>query len=289
MVVGADRLRGAAEELGLAARPVMTHTSLRSFGEPVEGGADALLDALLALGCTVLVPSFTWEYFDVPAPPAMRPARNGCVYDDRPWPGAGDGPDAGADSGAEAAVYSPDCGLVDTTMGALPAALIARRGARRGRHPHCSFAALGPLADELAAAQSPVDVYGPVRALAAAGGAVLLVGVGLNRMTALHLAEQRSGRRLFARCAREADGRIVLVESGGCSEGFGRLEPALRPLERTVTVGASRWRAYPAEEALDAAVAAITADQGITHCADPDCVSCADAVAGGPLGPIPLG
>ncbi len=179
--------------------------------------------------------------------------------------------------------YAVDCGLVNPGLGVFPAALISRAGAVRGEHPLNSFAALGPLADELIATQSPTDVYGPIRELAARSGLILLIGVGLNRMTALHLAEQQSGRRLFLRWAQGADGRVSTFEVGSCSEGFPRLEPALHPYAHTAVVGGSRWQAYPARKTLAAATIAITEDQRITHCPDNDCLLCRDSIVGGPI------
>ncbi|ONK14505.1 AAC(3) family N-acetyltransferase [Streptomyces sp. MP131-18] len=198
MTLSVPQLAAVADELLPPGRPVMVHASLRSFGEPVEGGPDGVLDALLGRGRTVLVPAFTESFFLAAAPAHLRPGRNGTDY--------ATPPDESARPPGHA--FRVDCGLVDPAMGALPAAVLARGGVHRGLHPLDSFAAVGPLAAGLAAAQSPSDVYGPVRALAAAGGTVLLLGVGLSRMTALHLAEQRSGRRLFVRWARRPGGEV---------------------------------------------------------------------------------
>jgi aminoglycoside 3-N-acetyltransferase len=271
----AEHLTAAVDDLGLAHRPVMLHASLRSLGTAVDGGADALLDALLKRGCTVLAPTFTEPQFGLPAPADTRPARNGLDYATLP-------PGTAAPAGP---AYSVDCGLINPELGVLPAVLIARADVLRGRHPLNSFAAVGPQATELVDVQTPDDVYGPIRELAHRDGLILLAGVGLNRMTALHLAEQRSGRRLFRRWARDENGQVRTVEVGSCSEGFPRLEPVLSPLARTTTIGTSRWRAYPAQQALAAATAAITAHQDITHCADADCLPCRDATAGGPAAP----
>ncbi|MEE1942896.1 AAC(3) family N-acetyltransferase [Streptomyces sp. TRM 70361] len=272
MTITTRRLAEAVDALLPADGPVMVHSSLRSFGQPVEGGADTVLDVLLAGGRTVLVPSFSGSHCAVwvSEGDGPRPRRNGMVYADP--------------SGGPAGVpYTTDCGLIDADMGALPAALIARRDAHRGDHPINSFAAAGPLAAELIAAQRPDDVYGPLRALAERGGDVLLLGVGLNRMTALHLAEQLAGRRLFVRWARAADGAVVAVEAGGCSEGFPGLAPHLAPHARTASVGASRWTVHPLREALATAAAAIAADPELTRCAEPGCLRCEHAIAGGPL------
>lgn len=268
----AERLTMAVDELAPPDRPVMVHASLRSFGASIAGGVDALLDALLADNRTIVVPTFTEPQFGVAAPSNLRPQRNGIDYATFP----------AAPTPPKGAAYTVDCGLINPHLGVLPAALLDRAGTVRGMHPLNSFAARGPLADKLISTQSPDDVYGPIRELAAHDGLILLIGVGLNRMTALHLAEQQSGRRLFLRWARNADGRIHMVEVGSCSEGFPRLEPVLNPLARTIAVHGSRWLAYPARPTLAVATAAISADQNVTQCSD-NCLQCRDAIAGGPV------
>jgi aminoglycoside 3-N-acetyltransferase len=104
-------------------------------------------------------------------------------------------------------------------------------------------------------------------------------------MTALHLAEQQSGRRLFLRWARNADGQVDMVEIGSCSNGFPKLEPTLRPHVHTTTVGASQWHAFPAKQVLTAATKAIASNQNITHCPEDSCLLCHDSIAGGPVEP----
>ena len=204
MTILADDLTAAVEELAPADRPLMVHVSLRSFGAPIAGGADTLLDALLTRGRTVLVPAFTEPQFGLPAPAALRPARNGIDY--AKFPAEPRLP--------EGTAYTPGCELINAGLGVFPATLIKRGGAVRGDHPLFWFAAFGPQAEELIAAQSPADVYGPIRELAGRGGRIILIGVGLNRMTAIHLAEQRSGRRLFLRWAKATDGRVSMFEVG---------------------------------------------------------------------------
>ena len=277
MTIGTERLIQAIDELTPSDRPVMVHASLRSFGEWIEGGAETLLDALLSGRRTVLVPSFSESQFGAVPRTAMRLPRNGIDY--RVFTGRSrEGPE-----------YTVGCGLIDSSMGTLPTRLIALPGARRGRHPLDSFAALGPQAAELIAGQSITDVYAPLRVLAECDGTVLLMGVGLNRMTALHLAEQESGRRLFVRWTRGKPGQVRMVETGSCSEGFPRLEPHLRPYASTAMVGRSRWTSYPAKETIAAATAAISADPSLTHCSDEECIRCRDSIAGGPIGSAELG
>ena len=272
MTVTEQEIRGALCSLRLPGRVVCVHSSLRSFGH-VAGGAPAVVRAFLGEGCTLLVPTFT-STFEVAPPAHLRFERNGWDYDRPTAPGR-----------ISSGTYVTSATDIDRDMGAIPAAVVSWPGRVRGRHPLDSFTAAGPRAAELVSGQSPTDVYAPLAALARAGGYVLMLGVGLERMTLLHLAEKRAGRTLFRRWANDARGRPSAVEVGGCSEGFAKLEPALRPLARTTAVGQSSWRLFPAAEALARAASAIRAEPGITHCGVASCERCNDAVAGGPILP----
>ena len=159
----------------------------------------------------------------------------------------------------------------------------ARPERARGDHPLCSFAAVGPGASRVFAGQTASDVYAPLRALAESDGYLVLLGVGLTSATLLHLAEECAGRTLFRRWARGPDGETRMVPVGGCSDGFDAFAPLLAPVKRETRVGASAWIAYPAAEMLSIAIRAIQRTPALTHCPDPACVRCSDAVAGGPL------
>ena len=267
--VTSETIRTAIRELGLAGLPLEVHSSLSSFGR-VEGGAGTVIDSLLAEGCTVVVPTFTSPAYLVEPPETMRPDRNGIDYE------APDGRAGGANR-----VFTAETNDVNSTMGAIPAEVLARPERIRGSHALCSFAALGPLADRVRE-QRPLDVYAPLRILAAKDGWALLIGVDLRSLTLLHLAEEKAGRRLFRRWANGPDGKPMEVEVGSCSEGFLNFEPILAPLARETLVGESRWVAYPARETLALAAKTIRETPGITHCGDADCLRCRDAVAGGP-------
>ncbi len=265
--VGGGQIRQAIRSLGLAGLPVCVHSSLRSFGH-VVGGADTVIDAFLDEGCTLVVPTFSAVMFGIAPPEGMRPARNGIDYDAVESPGRD-------------RVFSPASNELSPSMGAIPAAVLARPERVRGNNPLCSFTALGPGAD-LVREQRPLDVYAPLRLLGARGAVALLIGVGLERMTLIHLAEEMAGRTPFRRWANGPDGRPMEVEVGSCSDGFRKLEPVLAPLARETHVGESLWRAFPARATVEAAAAAIRERPDITHCGSADCLRCADAVAGGP-------
>jgi aminoglycoside N3'-acetyltransferase len=267
-----QEIRSALRSHGLSGQAVCVHSSLRSFGH-VPGGAHSAVRAFLAEGCTLLVPTFS-SAFEVAPPRHLRFERNGWDYERPPSTRRGGG-----------RTFDAAATDIDPDMGAIPAAVVSWPNHARGRHPLDSFTAVGPRASELVSGQSPTDVYAPLAALARAGGRVLLMGVGLERMTLLHLAEKEAGRELFRRWANDARGRPAVVEVGGCSEGFGRLEPFLLPVMRVAFVGLSMWRLFPAAGALSLAAAAIRADPQITHCGVASCERCRDAVAGGPLVP----
>lgn len=267
MTVTEAALRNGIEALGLPGETVCVHSSLRSLGG-VAGGADAVLDAFLIEGCTVLVPAFTYAC-GAPPPAADRPPRNGLNY--------------ACLRECDQGVFDPRSSGVSEQMGALPAALVRRADHVRGDHPISSFAALGPRARMLVEGQEPGDVWAPLRALAGEGGSVLLLGVDLTSFTLLHLAEQRAGRTPFRRWGRRARVGVVACQTGGCSDGFGALEAPLEPLAREAVVGPSRWRAYPAAATVDAAAAWIAVHPEETRCSRLGCGRCPDAIAGGPL------
>ena len=269
MVTAAD-IREAVSLLDLSGKPVCVHSSLRSFGW-VEGGASTVINGLLAEGCTVLVPTFSDAFGTGPAPGKWIP-RNGWDY--HAFTGSsGDGP-----------VFTPLSNEIDRgDMGAIPATVLQMQGRVRGNHPLNSFTAIGPDAHGLVSGQEPMNVYAPLKALAEARGLVVLMGVGLTEMTFVHYAEQRAGRNPFIRWANGPNHEAIEVQAGGCSHGFGKLEEAMGSVMRETTVGSSHWRIFPARESLKLLVSAIQENPSITHCGNPDCGRCNDAVEGGPV------
>lgn len=265
----ANDVEAGVHALGLMGRPVCLHSSLRSFGA-VERGADAIVDGFLGVGCTLMVPSFSWRYAVLPVDD-LTPERNAWDYD------------APRKLDAEPEAFATSSAEIDSRMGAIPAAVVRRAGRVRGDHPLCSFTAVGPSAETAVGSESWDDVYAPLRWLANNDGALVLAGVNLTSMTLIHYAEQLAGRTLFRRWALNRDSEVVMVPVGSCSDGFEQLRPTLASLETTTNVGESAWRCYPAVAALDALVSAIRDNPQLTRCNNPECVRCRDSIAGGPL------
>ncbi len=258
----------AIEVLGIAGKPICIHSSLSSFGK-VEGGARTVIDGFIDKGCTALVPTFTYDY-TIAFPKDKRPARNGCVYRDDYII---------EDKGKIFTERSNDISW--DSLGRIPYELLRYPDRERGYHPINSFAALGSLAKLLVLGQTETNVYAPFKALAELDGYIILMGVDLTKMTAIHYAEQLSGRTLFVQYANGRDGKPIPVSVGSCSEGFNNLEQPLSSVESRMTVGNSLWRIYPAKTTIEIATRAILQNQSITHCDDLSCQRCNDAVAGG--------
>ena len=266
MSVTKNDIRKAISEAGLKGEIVCIHSSLRSFGE-VIGGANMVIEAFLEEGCTLLAPSFTYDYY---IPTVEKIKQNGLDYEAEPFEPNGQ-------------IYNTEISDISSDMGAIPRAMVNTVGRHRGNHQTNSFVALGPYAQELISCQTPENVYAPFQKMMERNGKIVMIGVGLTRMTAIHYAEQLSGRELFVRWALEANGDTIRIREGSCSEGFERLASAVSDLEKRITVGDSLWRIFPIKETVQACAEAIRQDSGITHCDDADCERCNDMQNGGPI------
>lgn len=271
-MLSSAQLVQAIRSLGLEGACISLHASYKSLGG-AEGGPQAVLDAFLGLGCTLMMPAFSYKY-QIRPPEDARFTRNG--LDDK----------QGLDSPSceESPVYDPSSNEVSAeSMGCLSRFLLETPGRQRGSHPVNSFTAAGPHAQRLIAPQTPHDVYAPFQRLCALGGSVLLIGVGLDRATIIHAAEQAAGRKPFIRWAKSPSGEPMEARVGSCSAGFENFAPALQGIERRMTVGGSLWRCFPAQGMIEICAQAIKANPQITHCADAHCARCNDAIAGGPI------
>lgn len=266
-------LQQVLSKLGLSQSDICIHASLRSMGDEVEGGAQGITEVFLERGCTLMVPAFSNGYLVRPVERYM-PSRNGvgdyAQFLNQHW--------------GEPKLFSRESRDISADeMGVLAQYILQTPGSVRGNHPLNSFAALGPNAKALLGGQTPRDVYAPFRALRDRDGFVLLAGVTLNRATIIHCAEQLAGRQLFVRWARGADGKTIPAAVGGCSRGFDRLCAPLAPFMQHAEVGRSVWTLCRAQDMLRVCVEEIRANPRITHCGDPLCNRCNDAVLGGPV------
>lgn len=265
--VSREAIADGLRRLGLVGKAVTVHSSLRSFGR-VEGGAESVIRSLQETCSTVLMPGFQCAAKILP-PPGKRYRQNGCDYavhfdlvnPPRPFD-------------VHAAPLHPKMGLVCHAFAKQP-------GTLRSYHPWHSWLGTGEHAAQWLA-DHPWDTTGrPLESLAAAGGFVLLLGVNLASCTAVHLAEERAGRRPFIRWAMDAGGAVREVATSGCAKGFEALAPHCRQLFRTEQIGDCVALVAPIRELIDCLAPVIQSQPELTRCS-PDCLRCRDAVAGGP-------
>ncbi len=263
-------IRNVIKEKGLSGKTLFVHASLKSFGS-VDGGVLAVVNAFIDEKCTVVVPTFSYG-FEVPPPRGAVVEQNGmCDLEFE------------INKEDKNKIYNAKCNDISKSMGAIPAAVLAVKDRSRGIHPLNSFTAIGPRAEEIIANQGFEDVYGPFEKAYEEGGVLLLIGVELNRATAIHFAEKLAGRNLFVRWTRTKSGDVKRCRVGSCSEGFQRLEPFVSDIQDSVVVGHSNWKIYDFRKFVDVVVEAIKINPNITHCHDKDCLRCNDMLRGGPI------
>ena len=258
-------IRYGLRSLGLdESSAVIVHSSLRSFGR-VEGGALAVCRALVSVCGTVLMPAFTDHLT------SLRMAPPGTARPDNAYRVAPSWEEFDA-ALARAVPFSEDL-PIDPEIGAVPEALRRSMPHARGPHPMMSFIAAGERAADLVGAARLDWPLGPVEALAELGGCVLVLGVGHDKDTAIHLAEQRLGRSRFWRYAKAAEGVwMELPNIPGESDAFGDIEPELSGVTSEARIGPCRARRVAVRDVLAAATRMILADPAalLTESADPE-------------------
>jgi aminoglycoside 3-N-acetyltransferase len=196
---------------------LLVHSALSKIGY-VDGGADAVIDALLeAVGeeGTVLVPTLTGSA-DLSAsnPPVFDVAKTPC------W-----------------------TGIIPETFRRRPEAI-------RSLHPTHSVSAIGKKAREITKNHenclTPCGRGSPYDKLAEWGGYVLLVGVKLDCCTLLHSAEELAGLPYHMQASPvdarliDKDGKTRTVQLGihryGSPRDFCKLEPILLE-QKAMTIG----------------------------------------------------
>jgi aminoglycoside N3'-acetyltransferase len=248
-----DQLRALGVEEGGV---LLVHTSFRAV-RPVAGGPRGLIDALRAAlgpGGTLVMPSWTGD-------------------DDTPF-----------DPAATAA--SADLGVVADTFWRMP-------GAARSDHPF-AFAALGPRAAEITADPLPLPPHvpaSPVGRVHDLDGQVLLLGVGHDADTTLHLAELLAGvpyrQPKHVTVLRDfAAVRVEYGENDHCGERFAMADGWLRErgLQAEGPVGHAPARLFRAREVVRVTQEKLAEDRFLfLHPPDAGCEECdcarANAVA----------
>jgi aminoglycoside 3-N-acetyltransferase len=224
--------------------------------ERMRGGA-AALSAALADSCQVVItPAFTYQTMVYPA----------------------EGPDDNAVDYPAARLASIEADFfrlslpASSILGPLAESVRRAGGASRSGHPILSFA--GWNAGEILEKQTLAEPFAPIDELAKAGGDVVLLGADPAANVALHLAEQRAGRKQFVRWALTPKGVVECPVFPGCSRGFGAIEPKLTGVVQSENIGSFVIRRIPLRDLLNIAVGWIHQDPQALLCDNPECPFC---------------
>lgn len=246
----------ALQELDLdGSRPAIVHTSLSAFGN-IEGGAEAIVGALLESFKSVIVPTFTYKTIVIPE---TGPANNAIEYG------------KSRDANFMAEMFYPNL-PADRLIGIVPETLRQYPKAQRSEHPILSFAGIN--AGGILRTQSIDEPMAPINAIVNKRGWVLLLGVDHISNTSIHWAERLAGRKTFLRWGLTKDKVLACHNFPPCSEGFNDLDPQLDSIERIATVGEATIKAYPIKELIEIARAQIEADPLALLCTRSGCLRC---------------
>ena len=170
----------ALSEVGVCnGQTIMVHTSLSSLGF-VCGGAQVIIEALLeAVGTegTIMMPTQSWKNLDPTTGVHWEEPESWWPLIRENWP-----------------AYNKDI-TPTNTMGAVAEMFRKWPGTLRSDHPARSVAAWGKHAEYLTATHDLSNIFGdgsPIGKLYELDGLVLLIGVGYDKNTSLHLADVRA-------------------------------------------------------------------------------------------------
>jgi aminoglycoside 3-N-acetyltransferase len=244
-----EQLRALGVEPG---RVLLVHSSFRAL-RPVEGGPAGVIQALReALGPTgtLVMPSWTGRD-DEPFEPTLTPA-------------------------------AADLGVIADTFWRQP-------GVLRSAHPF-AFAAIGPQAERVTSGPLTLPPHAPgspVGQVHGLDGQILLLGVGHDADTTLHLAELLAGvpYRVPSACTVLRDGvptRIEYGENDHCCARFALADGWLRErgLQAEGPVGHAHARLLRAQAVVALAIEHLVRDPLLfLHAPDAQCASCDEARA----------
>lgn len=245
----------AFQSLELQGKPVIAHASLKPFGF-VEGGAEAVLDAMLASFAGVIMPTHTYKTMIIPD---VGPPNNGIAYG------------SGQQKNKLAEPFHPEM-RADPMMGILPETLRNHPSATRTSHPILSFTGIN--ADLVLFTQTLYEPLAPIGAMAEMDGWAVLINVDHTVNTSIHYAEKLAGRRQFIRWALVNDRVVECPNYPGDSMGFRAVESYVAPYTRRAGVGDGFLQAVPLKRLFEIVQELIKKDPLALLCERTDCERC---------------
>jgi len=172
----------------------------------------------------------------------------------------------------------------DREIGEVAHRLCSWPASRRSRHPAFSFAAVGHDSDKLVRHYSLTDPLEPLKLLLAHDSFVLTIGVQLDSVTAIHVAEERYVPFRFVKERALTVGSTgpvwVDIVAPGCSAGFYRLADHIdRSYIRETDMGSARVFLYPMRQLVAGAERLLRESPAALSCGRTGCLSCKTAKA----------
>jgi len=168
----------------------------------------------------------------------------------------------------------------DREIGGIAHRLCSWPASRRSRHPAFSFVAVGDKSDELVRHYSLTDPLEPLKALLRDDDPfVLTIGMELDSVTAIYVAEQRRVPVKFVKeraLTMSSTGPVwVDVVAPGCSAGFRKLADHIDPKDVKKThVGSAKAFLYPMRQLVANAEQLLKNDAAALSCGRSECLSC---------------
>ncbi len=183
-----------------------------------------------------------------------------------------------------ASVYDPSS-TPTLEMGITAETFWRRPGVVRSPHPGASFAAAGPLADVICAPHPlspPHGLDSPVGRVFEHGGQILLLGVGHDANTTLHLAESMAAvpYSVLHPCVVTVDGEpqtVMIAETDHCCRGFNMTDDWLRHSgqQKEGLVGRATARLVPSRAVIEQSVLRLRSHPLLFLCSpDAFCAEC---------------
>jgi aminoglycoside 3-N-acetyltransferase len=243
------------QDLGLGSHSLaMLHGSMAST-EPVAGGPETVVGALLGVCEMVIAPTFTYRTM---VTPKMGPADNALEY----------GEDAAQ---VEAEIFHPAM-PADPGMGILAEVVRQHPHSKRSVHPILSFA--GIHAEDALEQQTLENPFGPIEWLAEFDGDIVLLSVDHRTNISIHLGEQLAGRKTFTRWALTSKGVVACPNFPGCPEGFNAITSKLGGVARRARLDQGWVDVIPLRDLLNVITHWVREDPTALLCSDAGCARC---------------
>lgn len=248
------------QTLGLGSHSLaMLHGSMAST-EPIAGGPETVVGALLSVCEMILTPTFTYRTM---VTPKLGPEDNAVDYEVN-------------DAQVEAEIFHPAMPS-DPEMGILSEVVRRHPRSQRSRHPILSFAGIN--AEEALAQQTLENPFAPIEWLAEYDGDIVMLSVDHRTNISIHLGEQLAGRKTFTRWALTSKGVVACPNFPGCSEGFNAITAKLGGIARRARLDQGWLDVIPLRDLLNVVTHWVREDPTALLCGDSGCARC-NAVRG---------